>query len=93
MLSSPLIQLVCHRVVAIVEELHLPLLPGQVGAVLLEVVLHSTAAVLSILERPVQLQHAVLLGHQVPLHLLQEEKDTSRSARVRAPTRNTFLST
>lgn len=60
--------------VAIVEELHLPLLPGQVRAVLLEVVLHCTAAVLGILEPPVQLQHTVLLGHQVPPHLLQGRK-------------------
>ena len=68
--SSPLVQLVCNSVVAVVEELHLALLPGQVGAVLLEVVLHGAAAVLSILQPTVELQHTVLLGHQVPLHLL-----------------------
>lgn len=74
---SPLVQLVGHGMVAVIEELHLALLPGQVGAVLLEVVLHSTAAVLSILEPPVEPQHTVLLGHQVPPHLLQgRKKDT-----------------
>lgn len=77
--------------IAVIEELHLPLLSGQVRAVLLEVVLHSTAAVLSILEPPVQLQHAVLLGHQVPLHLLQGKKDTSTSVPVNESNRNTLL--
>lgn len=77
--------------IAVIEELHLPLLSGQVRAVLLEVVLHSTAAVLSILEPPVQLQHTVLLGHQVPLHLLQGKKDTSKSVPVNESNRNTLL--
>lgn len=57
--------------VAIVEELHLPLLPGQVRAVLLEIVLHGAAAVLSVLQPSVELQHTLLLGHQVSFHLLQ----------------------
>lgn len=88
---SPLIQLVGHGVVAIIEELHLPLLPGQVGAVLLEIVLHSTAAVLSILEPPVQPQHTALLGHQVPPHLLQGTKTDALCLHQSEQRPNTFL--
>lgn len=71
--------------VAIVEELHLPLLPGQVRAVLLEIVLHGAAAVLSVLQPPVELQHTLLLRYQVPFHLLQGNETPLGFAPVSAP--------
>lgn len=69
-----MIQLVGHSVVAVVEELDLPLLPGEVRAELLEVVLHSAAAVLSVLEAAVQLQHTVLPGDLILLQPLGRKK-------------------